>query len=280
MFGYVVINKSELPAEAAARYEAFYCGLCRTLQTRHGNAARSTLSYDMTFLLILLSSLYEPEETAASGKCILHPIQAKPYIQNKISDYVADMNVVLAYYKGLDNWKDERRLSGLAQSNLLSKAYREVEARYPEKCAAIAACLEEIGAVEQANTLNVDALANQTAYMLGEIYAYKPEDMWADVLRRMGGALGRFIYMMDAYEDLPDDRRKKRYNPLAGYVKSEDYEALCQEGLSMLIAECADAFEVLPLVQDMDILRNVLYSGVWTRYVSIQNEKKKKEEKV
>lgn len=277
MFGYVTIDKSALSPEAVSRYESFYCGLCRTLHTRFGNVARTTLSYDMTFLLILLSSLYEPEETAGEGKCVFHPVKSKPFLQNEIFDYAADMNVVLAYYKLLDNWQDERKLTSLAQYNLLTKAYKQVEGRYPEKCAAIAASLAEIGAVEESDTLNVDALANHTANMLGEIYAYKPGDVWSDTLRTMGGALGRFIYVMDAYEDLPSDQRKKRYNPLVAYVQREDYEVLCLEGLSMLIAECADAFEVLPLVQDMDILRSVLYSGVWTRYATIQNERKKKE---
>lgn len=39
------------------------------------------------------------------------------------------------------------------------------------------------------------------------------------------------------------------------------------------LGECALEFEKLPLVEDADILRNIIYSGVWTRYEA-QKQKK------
>lgn len=279
MFGYVTIHQEGLGPEAVSRYSAYYCGLCRAIKARHGNLARVTLSYDMTFLLILLSALYEPEETQGTARCLPHPVKAKPYLGNALATYAADMNVALAYYKCLDNWQDERKVMSLAQSRLLKRAFARVEAQYPEKCKVISQCLRSIGDVEQDGAERIDSVANATGRMLGEIYAYNPGDVWAEDLRAMGEAMGRFIYMMDAYEDLPDDLQKHTYNPLTSYAKREDYEEFCREGLSMLIAECADAFEVLPIVQDADILRNILYTGVWSRYAAIQQKKAKKEEK-
>jgi hypothetical protein len=278
MFGYININPEMLDAQARERYQTYYCGLCRTLKARHGTLGRVTLSFDMTFLLLLLSSLYEPMETKASGRCIMHPLKKRAYTRNEIADYVADMNIALAYHKAKDNWTDDRSMVGLAQVMLLHSAYKRVDARHPKKCAHIADCLREISKIERANDSRVDLAVNLTASMLGEIFAYQA-DMWQQPLRKMGEELGRFIYLMDAYEDLPEDVEKNRYNPLIWMRTRDDFETLCQEGMMMMMSECAKAFEVLPLMKDIEILRNVIYGGVWRRYVEIY-EKRKKEELV
>lgn len=271
MFGYVTIDQGTLSKPALARYRGFYCGLCRTLGQRYGSKGRITLSNDMTFLLVLLNSLYEPEETATDGLCVFHPLKKQTFIQTEFSGYVADMNIILAYHKCMDNWSDDRSAAGLMQAKLLKSAYRQVQALYPEKCAVISASLKHIGALEKENIATVDSLANLTAQMLGEIFAMR-KDYWEGSLRTIGEALGRFVYMMDAYEDLPADLRRKRFNPLAELNREDQYEQMCKDSLSLLIAECAEAFEILPIEKDVDILRNILYSGVWTRYARIQQK--------
>jgi hypothetical protein len=279
MFGYVTINPAELGERSRNRYQAYYCGMCRTLMHRYGNLGRITLSNDMTFLLVLLSSLYEPEETLSKGRCLPHPIREREYLENELSDYCADMNIALAYHKCRDDWNDEHSLAGRAEAGLLEKAYQQVEGRYPEKCAAIERCLKDIGKLEQENCLEPDAPANLTARMLGEVFVYRG-DYWSVPLRTLGEGLGRFIYLMDAYEDLPADLRRKRYNPLAQYAKAPDYETLIKDSLTMVIAECTQAFELLPLVQDVEILRNILYSGVWVRYRQKQEKPKREQAKL
>ncbi len=265
MFGYVTINPAELGERSRMRYQAYYCGLCRTLKERYGDLGRLTLSNDMTFLLILLSSLYEPEESVSRSRCLPHPVKAREGIRNELSAYCADMNIALAYHKCRDDWADDRSLASRTEMKLLEGAYRKVEKCYPAKCAAIEKYLADIGKLEQESCLEPDAPANLTARMLGEVFVYR-DDYWAVPMRTIGEGLGRFIYLMDAYDDLPADLRRKRYNPLTCYRDKPDYETLLRDSLTMVIAECTQAFELLPLVQDVEILRNILYSGVWMRY--------------
>lgn len=279
MFGYVTIQAGSLTQEQQDRYRAFYCGLCHTLKKRYGQLGRITLSYDMTFLLIILSSLYEPEETTQTEYCAPHPLKPHAYIQNEICDYCADMNIALAYHKCKDDWQDDRNLLSAAQMKLLSKAYDKISATYPDTCKAIEQCLNEISKIENEKLLDPDAPANLTAQMLGIVYRYK-DDLWAATLQRMGEALGRFIYLMDAYDDLEGDKRKGRYNPLLQYSDSEDYETFIKDSLTLLIAECTEEFEILPLVQDMDILRNILYAGCWARYEQRQMKRDPKKGKL
>lgn len=265
MFGYVTIAAGALTQEQRDRYRAAYCGLCHTLDRRYGAIGRFTLSYDLTFLYLLLSSLYEPEETLDNARCLPHPIKTHNYMHNELADYCCDMNIALAYHKCLDDWRDDHSLIARAQARLLKEAYERVEALYPQKCREIEQCLSELGKLESQGEPLPDAAANLSAHMLGTIYRYR-DDLWTDTLGRIGEGLGRFIYVMDAYDDLEGDKRHHRYNPLLSLSECEDYETRIKETLTMLIAECTDAFETLPLVKDMDILRNILYAGCWTRY--------------
>lgn len=283
MFGYVTINTAVLDEQAKARYGAFYCGLCKTLKERYGNQGRITLSNDMTFLYILLTALYEPEERGTQGLCVLHPGKKRPFLQNDFSAYVADMNLALAYHKCLDNWTDDHSRAGLLQARLLEKAYAKVSASHPQKCAFIAQCLKASDELEKTPGASIDAMANQTGLLLGELYALQ-NDYWSGLMRAMGEALGRFIYVMDAYEDLPADLAKGRFNPLIVYHEQPQYEELMKDSLTLLISECTSAFELLPITQDVDILRNVLYSGIWSRYAALlrkaeKNKLVKKEER-
>ena len=72
MFGYVLVNKPELKIKEFEKYRSYYCGLCHALADRHGQTGRMTLNYDMTFLIMLLSDLYDQEETLEESRCIVH----------------------------------------------------------------------------------------------------------------------------------------------------------------------------------------------------------------
>ena len=123
-----------------------------------------------------------------------------------------------------------------------------------------------------------DRLCGLSGEMLGSVFVPRPEDPWSSVLRAVGAGLGRFIYWMDAWEDYDDDIKKGRFNPLSVYRNRPDYEEFCRETLELLIADAAESFEVLPLEQDLDLLRNVIYSGVWQRYNLKTEQRKRKED--
>ena len=273
MFGYVISNAETLPEARQARFRAFYCGLCRRLRTKYGLAGSATLSFDMTFLAVLLTALYEPGEQVGRERCLPHPYRLHDYIDTEALDYVADMNAALAYHKCMDDWLDDKNLAARAEAGLLKKAYKQVEARYPDKCAAIEVWLRQIHEIEAANEQSIDLPVNSTGRALGTLFVWRDGDMWSELLREIGDGLGRFIYLMDAYDDLPEDLRKGRYNPLKAWQGREDYEDMCRSAMTMAVADATRAFEMLPIVQDADILRNILYSGIWSKYVMIRNKR-------
>ena len=261
MFGFVTASWKELTKPQQTRYGAVYCGICRQIRIRDSQTARLGLSYDMAFLALLLMSLYEPEETAGDRACALHPIRPRPWVDNEYIAYAADMNVALAYYNAADDWQDDQKLSARIKADIFGKNYETIKQRYPRQCDAIESCISGLTKLEKENCANPDGVANCFGQLMGELLVYH-EDLWAPTLRKMGMALGRFIYLADAALDYPRDLRTKKYNPYIAMGTGADWKRW-KEYLVLAMGRCTDAFEKLPLVQDKKLLDNILYSGVW-----------------
>ena len=265
MFGYVLASKNGLTPEELARYQACYCGLCRALKRRHGEIPRLALNFDMTFLVLLLTAMYEPEETEEKFRCLIHPTKTRCGFRSRCTDYAADLNVVLAYFNCLDDWKDGKNPLRLAEAKVLKAACETAEQTWPRQCAAVRACLDELSRIEGGENAGPDAAADCFGRLMGELFVYY-DDEWATRFRLFGQALGRFVYMMDACVDLEKDAKRRGYNPFLSLGREGLTDAEIEAILEMLIGECAAEFEKLPVVQDAGILRNILYSGVWTQY--------------
>lgn len=274
MFGYVIADLSRLDEAQTARYRGCYCGLCRTLKKEYGNISRMTLSYDMAFLTLLLQSLYEPDEQSGCLRCLPHPCRKHPYCASEISTYAAAMNIALAYYNCLDDWHDERRLGRYFFSRLLKKSTKKAAAQYPRQFAAIEQGLQKLSEIESSQDALFDDAATAFGEILGNLFVWK-DDRWADTLHNFGVSLGRFIYMMDAVCDLEADRKHGRTNLLLPLLPDGETPTFFRPHLNLLIADACEEFEKLPLVQDVPLLRNILYSGVWGSYDAQFHPKKK-----
>lgn len=272
MFGYVTICEPELKVKDLKKYRAYYCGLCRILKEDYGFMGQMTLTYDMTFAVILLSSLYESQTETRMHRCKVHPVKKQFMLTNEITSYAAAMNVLLAYYHMEDDWNDEHKVSSLMTKSLIYRKAERISEQYPRQSGGIRKWLRELDECEKEGSTDIDRTAGCFGHLMEELFVYR-EDIWEKNLRRMGFFLGKFIYLMDAYEDLPEDIEKGRYNPLKQLYEQEDYEERMQQILCMMIAESTAEFERLPCLVDVDILRNILYDGVWSRYNKIQMKK-------
>ena len=259
MFGYVVLNKPEIKFKDFDMYRSFYCGLCRELRERYGISGQITLSYDMTFVILLLSALYEPPTRKGTTRCIVHPVRKQTVRKNAITEYGADMNIFLTYYKCKDDWNDEKKILSLAYGKLLESKEKKSEQQWKKKIDVIISCLN-------------------FGRIMAEIFAYR-EDVWEPTLRRMGFYLGKFIYLMDAYDDVEDDVKKGNYNPFAKDYIIKGFDDRIKNMLLLMMAETCREFEKLPIIKYTDILRNILYSGVWCRFENVSGKRKKEQEK-
>ena len=264
MFGYVSANQGELSPQEKERYGAVYCGICREIRDRSGNLSRLGLSYDMAFLALLHMSLYEPQETTGRNTCLAHPVKRRPWVANDCIGYAADMNVALAYYQFLDDWRDDRKPAAGVMSRAMAASAQAVAGRWPRQCGAIRDCIARLSQLEQQNCPNPDLPAAAFGALMAELMVLR-QDHWEPCLRQLGDALGRFIYLMDAAMDYRRDEKKGKYSPFLAMGLGED-RANWEIYLVNTIGRCTDAYERLPLVQDKSLLDNILYSGVWVQY--------------
>ena len=278
MFGYVVMNKPEIKFKDFDMYRSFYCGLCRELKERYGLSGQITLTYDMTFVILLLSGLYEPPTKKGSTRCIVHPVRRQPVRKNAITEYAADMNIFLTYYKCKDDWNDERSIPGFAFGKLLEGKEKKSEKLWGKKVQTSVSCLDELSALEKENATDIDRVSGCFGRIMAEIFAYR-EDVWEPTLRRMGFYFGKFIYLLDAYDDVEEDVKKGNYNPFSKDYIIKGFDDRVKNMLMMMMAETCREFEKLPIIKYTDILRNILYSGVWCRFENVSGKRKKEQEK-
>ena len=149
MFGYIVMNKPEIKFKDFDLYRSFYCGLCRELKSKYGISGQISLTYDMTFVVILLSALYEPHTQKGSTRCIIHPVCKQPVRRNTVTEYAADMNVLLTYYKCRDDWEDEKKVTALGYSKVLQGKVKKLDQKYPDKSRRIQKLLSELSEMEK-----------------------------------------------------------------------------------------------------------------------------------
>lgn len=277
MFGYVTANKPELKMREFYKYKAYYCGLCRVLGEKYGFLGKLTLTYDMTFLVMLLTSLYEGDTKEEEHRCMVHPMKKHRMLMNEITEYAADMNIVLTYFHLMDDWEDERSKLGYVGMKAFHRTFRKIEKKYPEKCRRIRECLAELAACEQRNEQSIDDVSRPFGELMEELFLYR-EDCWEESLREMGFYLGKFIYIMDAYDDIEKDKKEQNYNVFLSRCEKAGFDEDCEKIITSVMAECTARFERLPCLLDAEILRNILYAGVWDKFDKKRREKEGEKE--
>ena len=267
MFGYVRPNRDELKVRALREYEGLYCGLCHTLGRRHGFMARMFLSYDIVFLAMLLQP-GAPRPGLARRRCPARLwCRKKACVFPEYLEDAADVGTILSYYKLLDAAADGgfwARLAGRVLSLLLRRSYRRAAALRPEFDGGVRACLDELHALEGERSPSLDRTADTFARILRDA-APPSGDAGRD--RALGQLLyhvGRWIYLVDAWDDLEEDGRAGRYNPVAARYPDgaeahrEELRITLRHSLNLAASACA----LLDLGCWRETVENILYLGL------------------
>ena len=274
MFGYVTPEKAELKIKEFEVFKAYYCGLCRSIG-RKSKVSRAGLTYDMTFLSVLLSSIYSEAMEIKEGFCPLKMRKIKQITGNSCIDYAADMNILLCNRKLMDNYKDDRNLACLAAAAFVkNKCYND---EIKKKLENIDSCLKEIHRLEKEKCSNTDETSHQFAILVQNVFKYK-DDENSIILEAMGYNLGKWIYIIDAYDDMERDAKKGSYNAiLNGFeYKGQDigkFKRDITENIEFTLIKClqqtSSAYELLCLKRNKGLLDNIIYLGLEQRTRSV-----------
>lgn len=287
MFGYVRPFKGELLVKEYDAYKGVYCQLCRALGQHYGRLARMALSYDCTFYALLALNQREATLKAEKKLCTCNPMKKCTYVCPANGDaYAAEcfrkaaaLCVIMTVHKLRDNIEDEGFLKGLAARflcGLSGRAMKKASADYPFIAEAVQRMMDAQRAAEHADQVSVDACSAPTAELLQTLCAELGETEGEKaVLGQVGYFLGRWVYLMDAADDLADDIRKKSFNPfteklglsayLGGGLPCEQRgmaDRECNAVLNGSLARMRPAVNLLADGQFTGIIENVLNLGL------------------
>ena len=269
MFGYLRPVREELKLREYELYKSVYCGLCRQLGRDYGILSRFILSYDCTLLAMLSISLNGDDPCVTKGRCVFNPLKKCMLCTSRESFHMAAaVSVITAYYKLSDTISDSglfKRMLAHFLKLLFRRSFKKARKAYPAIASITEEMLNQQSAAEESKA-SVDRAAEPTAKALSSfcrmLAGEDPER--EKVLSVFGYYLGRWIYLIDAADDLKKDIAKKNYNPFSFCMK-ETYEATmlyCNDVLNMTVSQLILAYELLELSECKSILDNVVYFGL------------------
>lgn len=313
MLGYVKIDKGELKVREYEVYTGYYCGVCKSIGRRYGQLPRMVLSYDAAFLAILLASLSDESDTPVQERCIAHPvIKKKTVIRNRAIDYAGDVMLILAWYKLADDATDEGKAYAKPVMLMMKRIFRRLNSLYPELCSSVKCHLSALSALEREKCASIDMAAEAFSKIMEDIFAEglqavygseppqqtspgadrsdygisgasgmqngpcgfaSPGSDTRELLARAGYHLGKWVYMIDAVDDIEENIESGAYNPLlfrfkfdAANETADEFRARIEPDLRFnlyhylaMLSRCTDSLDIR---KNAGIIENVIYFGL------------------
>ena len=286
MFGYITPLNPELKVREFNEFRGYYCGVCFSIKDTFGNLPRALLNYDMTFLALLLDGLSKDKAEAIPKRCLAHPMNKKAVIiNNNAINYAANMNVSLAYFKVLDDVQDDKSLKSGTLALVMSPYKRKFSTTINVINKIIETNLKELSVLETSkNFTSIDEICDPFSIIVGKILELYPYEITNDTLEKrdllysFGYTLGKWIYLMDALDDLEEDMTKNKFNPLNFLYNTGDltYNELLdksKETIEFSILNCAynckDLLDNLEIQKNKDILDNIISLGMMDKYINV-----------
>ncbi len=233
MFGYI---KPHVPLLTVAEYEAYkgiYCGLCREMGNSTGQLSRMALSYDFVFLALLRMTVEKTPTKFDRGTCIAHPFKKKAFAEsNDVLTFCAKSCAILAAEKCKDDINDEKgskKLMAKAVYPIEKHAVSKLESVFSSLVENVSETLSKLSETEKNKTASIDVPAGIFGEILGEICSFGYEGAPQRICREIGRSIGKIIYVLDAADDISDDIKGEKYNPIALVYKDALTEASSAE---------------------------------------------------
>ena len=271
MLGYVRINKGELKVKEYELYRGLYCSLCRALGKEYGQLSRLVLSYDATFVVLLALAVKDVTPDFRKGRCPFNPSKKCCYCLNGADSFVfaAAVSMMLFYFKVRDNIRDGKFFSRVFAHIILPYAkrkFKKAAAKYPSLALEISVLMDEQSEIERENSDDVDKAADPSAKALGLIFEEIAKEK--NGLYDFGYALGRWVYLSDAADDIESDLKSGSYNVFVnkyglqkGEKPGEELKESLEKELNLSAGVTAEWCEKLELNYLLPIIENVIFDG-------------------
>ena len=299
MLGYVQIFKPDLKVREYEIYMGYYCGVCKYIGKEYGQLPRMVLSYDAAFLALLLACVDDTPDAPVQEHCVAHHIKNKTIIRNKAIEYAGDVMLILAWYKMLDDAHDEGKTSAKAAIRLLKRLHRKLLKKYPDLCDGIEINLATLNGLEEAKCASLDEAAESFSKIMEVIFREGAKSLYPssqnlhETFARTGYHMGKWIYLIDAVDDIEENIESGAYNPLlyrfnyqGGAGDDPDFSDETPQqfrerirdklefNLYHYLAVLSEQTESLDIKKNKGIIDNVIYFGMNRKTEEIINQKK------
>lgn len=271
-------------------YQAVYCGLCKQLGELYGPFSKLTLNYDFTFLALISLGMQQDWGQFRKESCAANPLKKKACLVScEALSFSASAAMVMFYYKLQDNyqdggWKDKTKTTALRP--FAASVRKKIPPKYRYLDQIVADCMKQQAEVEQSDSLSIDRAAEPTALALSHIFQYLAEnETQKTVLERFGYLVGRYVYFIDALDDLEEDVETGSYNIFykkfaaesEGAVDFDSIREYAKGVINLTVGQIAAAYELLELKWYKTILDNIIYLGFHDSLNKVCNRKAEKE---
>lgn len=282
MLGYVQVYKPDLKVREYEIYQGYYCGVCKYIGREYGQLPRMTLSYDAAFLACLLASVEDVPDAPAQEHCAVHHIRKKTIIRNSAIEYAGDVMLILAWYKLLDDIHDEGKIIPKAALKLYKGIHKKLVEKYPNLCEGIEWNLAVLGGLEKDRCSSIDQVEDPFARIMEVIFLegarllYKEDENLHKVFANVGYHMGKWIYLMDAADDIEENVKDGAYNPLLyrfnwrqsdfASETTDEFRARIREDLEFnlyhYLAVISEQTSELDIKKNKGIIDNIIYFGM------------------
>lgn len=226
MIGYVIPDKGELKVREYEIYTGYYCGICKYIGRAYGQLPRMALSYDAAFIALLLACADPTPDAPTQEHCIVHHIRRKTVIRNRAIEYAGDLMLILAWYKILDDVSDEGDFRAKAGLAAFRPIWKKLQKKHPHLCKSIGEHLTALNQLEKDHCPSIDRVSEDFAQIMDMIFRDGARRLYGEasggdgarhpgeVLGRIGYHLGKWIYLIDAVDDIEENLDTGSYNPL------------------------------------------------------------------
>ncbi len=274
MIGYIKTFKPELKVKDLTTYEAYYCGICKSLKKRYGLFKNMTLNFDCVFISLILDALNDTHPTSQSFRCAYNPGKKKVRVVNDATNFTSDVNIYLTYKKLKDDVKDEHKFISFIGTILLKRSGRKAGKRLGKLATKIDESLNELYKLEDESCSDSDKIANYYGKVVGDICKeqFKVNQNLIKISYHIGYNIGKWVYLIDAYDDLEKDVKNNSYNP---YLKEYHYtnqdinefkysiKEKVRKQLYITVDKAVAAYELTTENKYSPLIFNILLEGIY-----------------
>ena len=284
MFGYVLPDKPNMFMKDYALYRAFYCGLCKSIGKKCSEVMRFTTNYDITFLNVLYHAIFDQDVVIKEETCVLGPFKKKPIVQDdELTQIIIDVNNILGHYKCVDDIKDNKSASKwMFDKMILKKHYKRAKVNLEVIDKLVSNGYEKLRELEKKECKSVDIVADPFANIMKGIAKELFKDKYNDSIGDMMYALGKWVYVVDAIDDIDDDYNGKKFNLFLfdyEYIDKKTFLIEKHDDLEFILKNCyktiVDNFNNLKVKKYEGVLTNILWYGIKAKTEEILSRSEK-----